>query len=50
MQFGGAGSVRWQIEVLAADETVLEVVRNCTYANSGAAEDHMAAFRIFLLR
>ena len=50
MQFGGAGSVRWQVELLDADETVLEVVRDCTYTNSGAPEDHMAAFRIFLVR
>jgi hypothetical protein len=50
MQFGGSGSVRWQIELLAADETVLEVVRDCTYSNSSAPEDHMAAFRIFLVR
>ena len=49
MQFGGAGKLRWQIEQLAADDTVIEVIRDCNYTNEGAPEDHMAAFRIFLV-
>ena len=50
MQFGGKGTLRWKIELLDDDDTVLEVVRDCTFSNEGGPEDHMIAFRIFLVR
>jgi hypothetical protein len=49
IEFGEAAELRWRVERLAADGSLLATVKDCRYNNSGGTEEHFDALRIFLV-
>ena len=50
MVFGETAELQWRVEVLAANGSLLQVVKDCHYRNAGAPSPHFDALTILLKR
>ena len=48
MQFFGEDRLMYKVEKHASDGQLLDVVKDCTFANSGTSDDFFEGLRIFL--
>lgn len=48
MQFAAQGRVKWKVELLSAQGTVLSVAKECQYQNDTHADDYYDTLRVFI--
>jgi hypothetical protein len=49
MAFGGVGNLRWKVELLAADDSLIQVVKDCKYTNDAHADTFITALDITII-
>ena len=47
LAMAGAASIRWRVELLAQDGTLIELVKDCTYKSAGEADEYFDALAVY---